>query len=149
MHLCPKELVYISDSLVVKNFSGCENFSSDYEHMEFLDSLKEIPAAYDLEKLKTERFSTIYYKMKCPDNKQIINCKSSVYCIDKYDLYFGITELDVIKTYTDFLLNDLSGLGLEKAATEKIKHMINSCEQTMQARIDYDKFINMREKTKD
>lgn len=147
--LYPKELVYVSNSLVVKSFAGCEKIFSDYEHMEFLDSLKELPVAYDLEKLRTEGFSTIYYRIKSPDNKQIINCKSSIYCIGKYDLYFGITELDVIKTYTDFLLNDLSGLGLDKVTTGKINQIINSCEQAMQARIDYDKFINMREKTKD
>ncbi|HBM17486.1 MAG TPA: hypothetical protein DD381_14250 [Lentisphaeria bacterium] len=147
--LYPKEIIYFSNSLVHIDLRDKNDPDSYLKQMELIDSLKEAPISYDMKKVKEEGVSTIYYRMKTPDMKEILNCKSSLYYIDKFDLYFGISELDVIKTYTDFLLNDLSELNLNIKTSERINQIITSCEKAMQARIDYDKYINMRDSARD
>ena len=142
-------MIYFSNTFPNITLSRSGNSNDFSEQMEFVDSLKEKPVPYDIDKLKNEGVSTIYYRMITPDTKEILNCKSSIYYIQKFEIYFGISEFDVVKSFTDLLLSDISSLNIGKKVYAQIKEIVQSCENTMQARIEYDKFVNMKESRRD
>ena len=146
--LCPKEIIYLSNTFRRAGFEETKTSCSYDEQLQQFDEQKETSVSFDIEKLKIEGFSTIYYRMKSFDAKEVINCISSVYYIKEYDLYFGITELDIAKNFADLLLNDVKGLNLDDSQIEKLSKMICSCGEATRARTEYDKYENMKDSQK-